>query len=71
MPTRRGAITVTANRGPHLVGASGDAATGGGVSGLTIPLPPRKSHTRFVRDLGLLSRRDLMDTTENVTLGCK
>lgn len=61
MPTRRGATTVTARRGPHFVGGSGAAVTGGGVSGLVQPrpLPPRSSHTKFVRERGLLRRRDL------------
>ena len=61
MPTRRGATTVTARRGPHLVGGSGAAVAGGGVSGLVQPrpLPPRSSQTKFVSERGLLRRRDL------------
>lgn len=59
MPIRRGATTVTANRGPHLVDGNGAVITGGGVSDLTAQLPPRNSHTRFVNDLGRLRRRDL------------
>lgn len=61
MPTRRGATTVTARRGPHFDGSIGAAITGGGVSGLAhpIPLPPRNSQTKFVNERGLLSRRDL------------
>lgn len=61
MPTRRGATTVTAKRGPHLVGGNGAVVAGGGVSGLVhpSPLPPRSSQTKFVNDRGLLKRRDL------------
>lgn len=61
MPTRRGATTVTARRGPHLVGGRGAVVTGGGVSGLVQPrpLPPRNSQTKFVSDRGLLKRLDL------------
>ena len=61
MLTRRGATTVTARRGPHLVGGSGAAVAGGGVSGLAQPrpLPPRSSHTKFVNERGLLRRLDL------------
>lgn len=61
MLTRRGATTVTARRGPHLVGGRGAAVAGGGVSGLAQPrpLPPRSSHTRFVNERGLLRRLDL------------
>lgn len=61
MPTRRGATTVTARRGPHLVGGSGAVVAGGGVSGLVHPrpLPPRSSQTKFVKDRGLLKRLDL------------
>lgn len=62
MPTRRGATTVTARRGPHLVGGSGAVVTGGGVSGLVQPrpLPPRSSQTKFVSERGLLKRLDLV-----------
>lgn len=69
MPTRLGATTVTARRGPHLEGGSGGAVViGGGVSGLVqlIPLPPRSSHTRFVRERGLLKRRDLELRVKNI-----
>ena len=61
MPTRRGATTVTARRGPHLVGGSGAVVAGGGVSGLVQPrpLPPRSSQTKFVSERGLLKRLDL------------
>lgn len=62
MPTRRGATTVTAKRGPHLVDGSGAVVVGGGgVSGLVQPrpLPPRSSQTKFVNDRGLLKRLDL------------
>lgn len=61
MPTRRGATTVTAKRGPHLVSGIGAAAVVGGVSGLAqpVPLPPRSSQTRFVNERGLLNLRDL------------
>ena len=61
MLTRRGATTVTARRGPHLVGGSGAAVAGGGVSGLPRPLPPRSSHTKFVNERGLLRRLDLRE----------
>ena len=55
---------MTASRGPHLAGGSGSACCVGGVSGRptqppTMPLPLRSSQTRFVRERGLLSRRDL------------
>lgn len=65
MPTRRGATTVTARRGPHLVDGSGTVVTGGGVSGLVQPrpLPPRSSQTKFVSDRGLLKRLDLVHQT--------
>jgi len=61
VPTRRGATTVTARRGPHLVGGSGAVVAGGGVSALVQPrpLPPRNSQTKFVSDRGLLKRLDL------------
>lgn len=68
MPTRRGATTVTARRGPHLVGGSGAVVTGGGVSGLVQPrpLPPRSSQTKFVSDRGLLKRLDLANYIERI-----
>lgn len=76
MPTRLGATTVTARRGPHFVDGKGVTVVIGGLSGrvvaaataaaAAIPLPFRSSQTRFVRERGRLSRRDLLEIQNNV-----
>lgn len=54
-------MTVTARRWPHLDGGiNGVILFDSGVSGLVLLTPPpRSSHTRFVKERGLLKRRDL------------